>query len=115
LATETARLAANTRCHNVIVLDVHGLSPVTDYFVIATGTSPLQMRSVADDIGELGQAQDYKPLSISGTEGESWMLIDFVDVVVHLFDADARQFYDLDNLWGDARRVEWEQEPAQGR
>lgn len=94
------------------MLDVHGLSPVTDYFVIATGTSARQMRSVADDIAELGQAQDYHPLSISGTEGDSWMLIDFVDVVVHLFSADSRQFYDLDNLWGDARRVEWQDESA---
>ena len=111
-AIEAARLAANTRCHNVVVLDVRGLSPVTDYFVLATGTSARQMRSVVDDLAEFGEGRDYAPLTTSGTDGEAWMLIDFVDVVVHVFDQESRQFYDLDNLWGDARRVEWNDAPA---
>jgi ribosome-associated protein len=107
-AIEAARLAASTRCNNVVVLDVSGISPVTDFFVVATGTSPRQMRSVSDDIAELGEGQNFAPLSQSGQDGESWMLTDFVDVVVHLFSPDARQYYDLDGLWGDAKRVEWQ-------
>jgi ribosome-associated protein len=106
-AIDAARLVANTRCHNVVVLDVTGLSPVTDYFVLATGTSPRQMRSVCDELAEFGPTQDYPSLACSGTDGESWMLIDFVDVVVHVFSQEARQFYDLDGLWGDAKPVEW--------
>jgi ribosome-associated protein len=90
------------------VLDVRGLSPITDYLVIATGTSARQMRSVIDDLAEMAAERGQTPLAQSGTDGESWMLIDFVNVVVHLFSQDARQFYDLENLWGDARRVEWE-------
>jgi ribosome-associated protein len=113
-AIAAAQLAAQTRCHNVIVLDVRGLSPVTDYFVIATGTSARQMRTVAEELAEFGPTRDYDPLSSSGLEGESWMLIDFVDVVVHVFNAESRSFYDLENLWGDARKVEWEGETAQG-
>ncbi len=96
----------------MVVLDVTGLSPVTDYFVLATGTSARQMRTVADEVGELGERQDFKPFTQSGYEGESWILLDCVDVVVHVFSPDARQYYDLDGLWGDAKRVEWEGAPA---
>jgi ribosome-associated protein len=101
-AIEAAQLAANTRCHNVVVLDVQGISPVCDFFILASGTSPRQMRSVADEIAELGEKRDFASLSRSGYEGESWILVDFVDVVLHLFSDEARAFYDLDNLWGDA-------------
>jgi ribosome-associated protein len=105
-ALEAARLAANTRCHNVAVLDVHGLSPVCDYFVLASGTSARQMRSVADEIGELAGKQGLKSMHTDGYDGESWILVDFVDVIVHLFSDEARAYYDLDNLWGDAKREE---------
>ncbi|WP_428938444.1 ribosome silencing factor [Fontivita pretiosa] len=110
-AIEAARLAANTRCHNVVVLDVSGLSPVCDFFVIATGTSPRQMRTVADDLEELAQAQGYPPLNEAGREGSTWILVDCIDVVIHVFSEQARQYYDLDSLWGDARRIEWQVEP----
>jgi ribosome-associated protein len=91
---------------------VRGLSPVTDYMIVATGTSPRQMRSVCDDIAEMGEKVKYTPLASNGMEGETWMLIDFVDVVIHVFSQDAREFYDLDNLWGDAPKVEWEGQRA---
>ena len=89
------------------MLDVRGLSPVTDFYVVATGTSARQMRTVMKDVEELGQARGYGPLSRSGYEGETWLLCDMVDVIVHVFNQDSRQFYDLDSLWGDAKRVEW--------
>ena len=111
-AIDVARLAANTRCSNVVILDVRGVSPVTDFFVLATGTSPRQMRSVTDDAGEFGAENNFKPIAQSGVEGEMWMLIDFVDVVLHVFNAQARAFYDLDSLWGDAARVEWNDNPT---
>jgi ribosome-associated protein len=113
-AVHAARLAANTRCHSVVVLDVSRVSPVTDFFVLATGTSARQMRTVVDEIGEMGEPQGYRPFSMAGYEGESWILADFIDVVVHVFSPDARQFYDLDGLWGDAVRVEWQQETNPG-
>ena len=83
---------------------------MTDYYVVATGTSARQMRTVMDDLEELGNAKGYAPISRSGYEGETWLLCDMVDVVVHVFNQDSRQFYDLDNLWGDANRVEWKPE-----
>jgi len=105
-------MAANTRCHNVVLLDVRGISPVTDYFVLATGTSPRQMRSVCEDIEEMGLPHNYRALTRSGYEGENWILVDFFDVVVHVFNPDARQYYDLDGLWGDAKRIDWQPEAA---
>ncbi len=107
-AVFAAALAAQTRCHHVVVLDVRGLSPITDFLVIGTGTSARQMRSVIDDLVEMGSERSQTALSRSGSDGESWMLVDFVNVVVHLFSQEARQFYDLENLWGDARKVEWD-------
>lgn len=106
-ALEAARLAANTRCHDVLVLDMRAISPVADYFVIASGTSPRQMRTVCDQIEELAAPKGYAPLARSGYEGEQWMLYDFVDVIVHVFNDESRRFYDLENLWGDAKRLEW--------
>ena len=108
-AVDAARLAANTRCTNVVVIDVSRVSPVTDFFVIATGSSGRQMRSVADEIEEMGKPDGFKALGRHGHEGDSaWMLTDFVDVVVHLFSPDARGYYDLDGLWGDALTVDWQ-------
>jgi ribosome-associated protein len=63
------------------------------------------MRTVADQISELGQKLNFAALSQTGYEGETWILVDFVDVVLHVFSDEARAFYDLDNLWGDAKRV----------
>jgi ribosome-associated protein len=108
-AIEAAQLAAATRCHNLVVLDVRGLSPVTDYMVLATGTSGRQMKTVADELEELGGKAGNPLLSRAGDEGTSnWIAIDFFDVVIHVFDQEGRMYYDLDGLWGDAPKVEWE-------
>ncbi len=111
-AIAAARMAADTRCHNVILLQVTGLSPVTDFFLIASGTSPRQMRSACEEIEEMAQLHDYRAITRSGYESQSWMLTDYVDMVVHVFSDDARHYYDLDNLWGDAPRIEWRMEKA---
>ncbi len=87
------------------MLDVRGISPIADYLVIATGTSPRQMRTVCDEAAALAEQHDYSALSRAGLSGETWMLIDLVDVVVHVFNQQARLYYDLDGLWGDAQKV----------
>jgi ribosome-associated protein len=114
LAVLFARTCAENRCHDVTVLDVRGLSPVTDFFVLATGTSPRQMRAVANRVIEADKEIGQRPFGIEGTEtsegGEAarWMLVDFVDVVVNVFTGDSRTYYDLELLWGDAPRVNWQ-------
>jgi len=109
-AIQSARLAANTRCTNVVVLDVNGISPVTDFLVLATGTSPRQMKTVCDDLEEMAEGRSERPLSRVGDDSSSWTCIDFVDVVVHVFSADARGYYNLDGLWGDATPVAWQED-----
>ena len=104
-AIQAARLAAETRCHSVVVLDVRGLSPITDFLVLATGTSGRQMRGVAGEIEDLGDEIGQHVSGRSNTD--QWILLDYVDIVVHLFEQETRMFYDLDSLWGDAPRVEW--------
>jgi ribosome-associated protein len=104
-AVELAQLAQNTRCHNVVVMDMNGISPITDFYVIATGTSARQMRAVCDEAEELAMKVGFKSFHQSGYEGEMWIAVDYVDVVLHVFSPDARMYYDLENLWGDARRV----------
>jgi ribosome-associated protein len=107
LAIELARAASDDKCHQVVVLNVIGLSPVTDFIVLGTGTSSRQIRAVAENLRTAGKEIGHRPLP-GGEHSDNWMLVDFVDVVVHLFDPDARSYYDLDSLWGDAPRIPWE-------
>ena len=108
-----ARTCAENRCRAVAVLDLRGLSPVTDFFVVATGSSPRQMRAVADRCIDAGKELKEKPFGVEGTEtvegaeANRWVLVDYVDVVVHVFTDDSRAYYDLELLWGDAPRIDW--------
>jgi ribosome-associated protein len=106
-AITAAKIAQERHCTDIVVLDLRGLSPATDYFVIATGTSNRQMRTVADEISAAGRAQGFSRFGRAGYEQARWILLDFVDVVVHLFDPEYRQYYDLDLLWGDAEKIDY--------
>ena len=110
LAIEAARIASDSHCEDVVVLDLRGISPVTDYFVIATGTSSRQMRSVADDVAIFGKSIGQPVWHKAGMDSSQWVLLDFVDLVVHLFDEQARGYYDLELMWGEAPHVEWSRE-----
>jgi len=104
-AISAATVAEERHCTDIVVLDLRGKSPATDYFVIATGTSDRQMRTVADDICEAAGEQGLMRFGRAGYEQARWILLDFIDVVVHIFDEQYRQYYDLELLWGDAKRV----------
>lgn len=106
---EAAQLCADLKCRDVKVLNVTGISPMCDFFLLATGASPRQMRSVAMQLIELADKYDLDAMNPTKRhEGdERWIALDLVDVVAHLFAEDARLFYDLDNLWGDVPEVRW--------
>jgi len=89
----------------VVVLDVTGVSPVTGYIVIGSGTSARQMRSALQSIDDLAKEVGTRAFSISTDEKALWLLADFVDVVVHLFEPNARAHYDLESLWSNSTRV----------
>ena len=107
LAILVARVAHDNRAEEVCVLDLRGLSPVTDYFVVCSGTSDRQMRAVFDAVVAEGKKAGFQRFGSAGYESATWMLVDFVDVVVHIFAPEYRRYYDLELLWGDAPRVDW--------
>jgi len=111
LAIEAARIAHGRHATDVCVLDLRGISPVTDYFVILTGTSNRQMRSLADEIAAAAATAGHRLFGAAGADSATWILLDFVDVVVHLFDETHRGYYDLELIWGDAPRVRWRPSP----
>jgi ribosome-associated protein len=106
-ALAAAKVADERHCSDIVVLDLRGLSPATDYFVIATGTSDRQMRTVADEISQVAREHGLTRFGRAGYEQARWTLLDFIDVVVHIFDTEYRDYYDLELLWGDAKRVTW--------
>jgi ribosome-associated protein len=104
-ALTAAKVAAERHCTDIVVLNLKGVSPATDFFVIATGTSDRQMRTVADEISQAGRELGFSRFGRAGYEGGRWILLDFVDVVVHIFDNEYRDYYDLELLWGDAKKL----------
>jgi len=106
-AREIARIAHDNKSEDVIALDLRGISSVMDYTVICTGTSDRQMRATADRVIEYAKKIGERPYGFCGYESATWIVLDFVDVVLHLFARPHRVYYDLELLWGDAPRVEW--------
>ncbi len=106
-AVAAAKIADERHCSNIVILDLRGLSPATDYFVIATGTSERQMRTVADEICQEARKQEQQVFGRAGYEQARWIVLDFIDVVVHIFDNEYRDYYDLELLWGDAKRISY--------
>ncbi len=104
-ALAAAKVAAERHCSDITVLDLRGKSPATDYFVIATGTSDRQMRTVADEISEAARERGLQRFGRAGYEQARWIVLDYVDVVIHIFDSEYRDYYDLELLWGDADRL----------
>ncbi|HXF10752.1 MAG TPA: ribosome silencing factor [Desulfuromonadaceae bacterium] len=98
--------ADNKKAENIVVLDVHDLSSVADYFVIASGTSEPHLRAIVDEITDhLREEHDLRPVRKDGSVQGSWVVLDFFDVIVHIMRKDARERYDLESLWGDAARL----------
>jgi len=88
-----------------VILDLRGLTIITDFFVIVTGSSSLNIRALADAVLEAAREEGIKSIRPEGMSEGTWVLIDLGDVVVHIFDAEHRDFYQLERLWADALRV----------
>lgn len=110
LARACAAAAAEKKAEDIVVLDMQGISTFTDYFVICSGTSEPQLKAIASSVREhvretLGRA----PMSEEGFPGSQWVVIDYPGVIVHVFLADKRDYYGLENLWKDAARLDLEE------
>lgn len=108
LSIEIARSLFGDKCEDVAILDLRGQSQITDFMVIASGTSERQIRSAGFHVEELAKERDFQPFRDNlKAEATGWVFLDLVDVVVHLFEPEVRAHYDLEMLWGDAPRVGW--------
>lgn len=106
LASLCRDLADNKKAENIVILDVSKISSVTDYFVIATGSSEPHLRAIMNEItGTLRDEYDLRPRAVDGDLQTAWQVLDFFDVIVHVMKADVREKYDLEALWGDAPRL----------
>lgn len=97
-----ARAALARKAAGLLVLNLEGLSAITDYFLICCGTSSTQIRAIAEAIEDALKAEGTRPLHREGLPESGWILLDYGDVVVHVFLEETRQFYALEHLWGDA-------------
>lgn len=108
-AGRIASLVDEMKGENIVIMDLRGLSDFADAFVVATMRSRTHMQATAQRLREILSAEGLKPLNPGETGGGRWALVDYSDVIVHLFDPEARDLYDLESLWGDAKRMEWRQ------
>ncbi len=102
LALKIADLAEDLKASDVMVMDLRKLSNFSDYFVICSGDSDTHARAIADHVVDELEAQKINVLHQEGSDWGLWVLLDYGDVVVHVFEKDTRQYYDLERLWGDA-------------
>jgi len=117
VAITAARAAADKQAADIVVLDVSTTLVITDHFVICSAGSDRQVKSVLEAIEDAVRDLGERPTRREGEAGAGWSLLDYIDVVVHVFGTEEREYYDLERLWRDAPRVAWEQpaEAATGR
>jgi len=106
LANRISQLIFNKKGYDVKILNLKELTSITDYFVICTGDSDTQIKAIADEIDKKLRDENIKVWHIEGYESLNWVLLDYVDVVVHIFKKETREFYNLEKLWGDAPIIE---------
>ncbi|HVM48673.1 MAG TPA: ribosome silencing factor [Candidatus Acidoferrum sp.] len=115
LALLCRELADNKKAEDITILDVRKLSSVTDYFVIASGTSEPHLRAIVDEITDrLREDHGLRAKAVDGTMKAAWVVLDYFDVIVHVMRGDLRERYDLEALWGDAPRVKPRKRSKQG-
>ena len=102
LAMRVAELSLEKKCEGVKILDLRGLTSITDYFVIITADSERKAKAVAEHVIDELKADGERPIHVEGMESMHWILLDYFDVVVHIFMPEERRFYDLESLWSDA-------------
>lgn len=105
LALRIADLISDTPAANTLVLDIHHISPVADCFVICSGENERQLRAISRDVLEKMTEAGIRPERIEGNPVSGWILLDYGEVIVHIFDVDQRSFYRLEDLWAEAQTL----------
>ena len=97
--------AEDRRASDIVVLDLRGLSMVTDYFILCSGSSDTNVKAIADSVEARLKEEGQRPFGIEGHQEGSWVLMDYVDFVLHIFQVEKRLAFSLEDLWKDAKRV----------
>lgn len=100
-------MAEDNKGQDVLVLDMRGITSLYDYFVVASGASRRQIHTITEQVEAAMRGEGEQRLSLEGFETSRWVVQDYGDVVVHVFDPEARSYYGLEELWADAPRVDW--------
>ncbi len=106
LMKKTVQFADNKKARDITVLSLDGLTTIADYFVICSGGSSTQVKAIADEIEEKLSEQGIEPYGKEGFSNADWVLLDYSDVVVHIFTPDSREFFNIEKLWADAKRID---------
>jgi ribosome-associated protein len=103
-----ARVASENKARGIVVLDMRGITPLYDFFVLVTGNSRRQIHTLSEEIDAALHGRGDLRLSVEGYEASSWVVQDYGDVMVHVFNPQTREYYALEDLWADAPRIDWE-------
>jgi len=109
-AALAAKTAADNKGQDVQVLDLRGITPIFDFFVIATGASRRQVHTIVEEVDAALRGVGDERMGVEGYDVSKWVVQDYGDIMVHVFDPDTRDYYKLEELWADAKKVDWEDE-----
>ena len=109
-AIDSAKLLIGLHCTDIVIFDVRTLSEVTDYILIASGTSDRQIRSVGVEVNKLAKERGIGRFGHDADDASTWIVLDFIDLIVHLFEPSTRAHYDLEMMWGDAPKINWRED-----
>jgi ribosome-associated protein len=109
-ALQCARIGDDNKAKDILILDLRGITPIFDYFILMTGASRRQIHTLAEEVDAYMRSEDEKRLSIQGYQASRWIVQDYGDIVVHVFDQESREYYALEDLWADAPHIDWKRE-----
>jgi len=107
LTVQCAHIAEDNKARDIVILDMRGITPLYDFFLLCTGASRRQIHTLAEEMDAALRAAGEKRASIEGYDASKWVVQDYGDIVVHVFDPDTRTYYALEDLWADAARIDW--------
>ncbi|TDX51091.1 ribosome silencing factor [Orenia marismortui] len=109
LAKKIAKAADDKKAEDITVLDMRGISILADYFIICSGTADTQVRAIINSIEHTLEEDDIRVKNKEGIDEGRWAVLDYADVIVHVFHQNEREHYQLEKLWGDAKKLDWQQ------
>ena len=109
-AIQCARIGEDNKAKDILILDLRGITPIFDFFILMTGSSRRQIHTLAEEVDAYMRSEGEKRMSIQGYQASRWIVQDYGDIVVHVFDQDSRGYYALEELWADAPHIDWRRE-----